>query len=112
MKPLFNPPESDEVREEGWWRRGANFRWIVPRFQPAEMHNTPAKADESTAAGACVWIERVGPEPALESLTVTTTCTSPDTGEPDVPEGEPGIAGRYCSHDCHDEAVRVGWCDA
>ena len=31
---------------------------------------------------------------------------------PEVPEGEPGIAGRYCSHDCHDEAVALGWCDA
>lgn len=31
---------------------------------------------------------------------------------PEVPEGELGIAGRYCSHDCHDEAVALGWCDA
>lgn len=30
---------------------------------------------------------------------------------PEVPEGEPGIAGKYCSHDCHDEAVKLGWCE-
>lgn len=27
----------------------------------------------------------------------------------DVPEGEEPIGGRYCSYECHDEAVRLGW---
>jgi hypothetical protein len=39
---------------------------------------------------------------------------NPDTGEPDVPIGEPGICGRYCSTDCHESAVTAGWhqCEA
>lgn len=40
---------------------------------------------------------------------------SPETGEPEVPVGELGICGRYCSIDCHDEAIEAGWhddCDA
>ena len=31
--------ESDEVREEGWWRRGGGFRWCWPHldvFHPAD----------------------------------------------------------------------------
>ena len=34
--------------------------------------------------------------------------TGPDNIQ-DVPEGEPGICGRYCSTDCHDEAIEAGW---
>jgi len=31
---------------------------------------------------------------------------------PEVPEGEPPIAGKYCSHECHDGAVKAGWLPA